>query len=55
VRFDLSESQPNTGVLMAMLRRTGPASWEMRAIGEYHDGRTVKKLVDPAAGHAAAP
>jgi len=55
VRFDLSESQPKTGVLMAMLRRTGPASWEMRAIGEYHDGRTVKKLVDPAAGHAAAP
>ncbi|WAX57617.1 TerD family protein [Jatrophihabitans cynanchi] len=55
VRFDLSESQPKTGVLMAMLRRTGPATWEMRAIGEYHDGRTVKKLVDPAAGHAAAP
>jgi stress response protein SCP2 len=55
VRFDLSESQPNTAVLMAMLRRTGPATWEMRAIGEYHDGRTVKKLVDPAAGHAAAP
>ena len=55
VRFDLSESQPNTGVLMAMLRRTGPATWEMRAIGEYHDGRTVKKLVDPAARHAAAP
>ena len=55
VRFDLSESQPKTGVLMAMLRRTGPATWEMRAIGEYHDGRTVKKLVDPAARHAAAP
>jgi stress response protein SCP2 len=55
VRFDLSESEPHTGVLMAMLRRTGPATWEMRAIGEYHDGRTVKKLVDPAARHASAP
>jgi stress response protein SCP2 len=55
VRFDLSESQPYTGVLMAMLRRTGPSTWEMRALGEYHDGRTVKKLVDPAARHAAAP
>jgi stress response protein SCP2 len=55
VRFDLSESQPYTGVLMAMLRRTGPSTWEMRALGEYHDGRTVKKLVDPAARQAAAP
>jgi stress response protein SCP2 len=54
VRFDLSDSQPSTGVLMAMLRRTGTV-WEMRAIGEFHDGRTVKKLVDPAAVHAAAP
>ncbi|MEO6886312.1 MAG: TerD family protein [Jatrophihabitantaceae bacterium] len=52
VRFDLSEAQPATGVLMAMLRRNSPTTWEMRAIGEYHDGRTVKKLVDPAARHA---
>ena len=31
------------------LRRTAPGLWQMRAIGEYHDFRTVKKLVDPAA------
>lgn len=55
VRFDLSDAQPATGVLMAMLRRNSPTTWEMRAIGEYHDGRTVKKLVDPAARHAVAP
>jgi stress response protein SCP2 len=55
VRFELSESEPASGVLMAMLRRTGPQVWEMRAIGEFHDGRTVKKLIEPAARHAAAP
>jgi stress response protein SCP2 len=55
VRFELSDTQPATGVLMAMLRRTGADTWQMRAIGEFHDGRTVKKLVDPAARHAVAP
>jgi stress response protein SCP2 len=55
VRYELSESEPRTGVVMALLRRTGPAVWEMRAIGEFHDGKTVKKLVEPAARHALAP
>jgi stress response protein SCP2 len=55
VRYELSQSEPRTGVVMAMLRRTGPATWEMRAIGEFHDGKTVKKLVEPAARHAIAP
>jgi stress response protein SCP2 len=55
VRFDLSESEPATGVLMAAMRRTGPQSWQMRAIGEFHDGRTVKKLVRPGSVHALAP
>lgn len=55
VRFDLSESQASTGVLMAMLRRSEPGVWEMRAIGEFHDGRTVKKLVEPATRHAMSP
>ncbi len=41
---------------MAMLRRTAePAVWEMRAIGEFHDARTVKKLVDPSARWAVTP
>jgi stress response protein SCP2 len=55
VRYDLSQAEARTGVLMALLRRTGPQTWEMRALGEFHDGRTVKKLVDPAARHAVAP
>lgn len=55
VRFDLSDSQPATGVLMAAMRRTGPQTWQMRAIGDFHDGRTVKKLVKPGVEHALAP
>jgi stress response protein SCP2 len=54
VRYELSDGQPHSAVLMAMLRRTPAGTWEMRAIGEYHDARTVKKLVDPAARWAAA-
>ncbi len=55
VRYNLSEAQPASAVIMAMLRRTAAGTWEMRAIGEFHDAKTVKKLVDPAARHAAAP
>ncbi|HET6878151.1 MAG TPA: TerD family protein [Jatrophihabitans sp.] len=55
VRYDLSDSQPASAVLMAMLRRTPAGSWEMRALGEFHDAKTVKTLVDPAARHATAP
>jgi stress response protein SCP2 len=51
VTYDLTDTQPSTAVLMAILRRVGPGLWQMRAIGEYHDFRTVKKLVDPAARH----
>jgi stress response protein SCP2 len=49
VTYNLTDTQPSTAVLMAILRRTDPGVWQMRAIGEYHDFRTVKKLVDPAA------
>jgi stress response protein SCP2 len=50
VRFDLSDTQPSTAVLMAELRRTEkPGEWRVRAIGEFHDYRTVKKLVPSAA------
>ncbi len=55
VRYDLSNAEPHSAVLMAMLRRTPSGAWEMRAIGEFHDARTVKKLVDPAARWAVAP
>jgi stress response protein SCP2 len=58
VRFDLTDSQPRTGVVMSVLRRSldqnssvdqtrGPA-WEMTAIGEFHDGRTARAMFGPA-------
>jgi stress response protein SCP2 len=54
VRYELSSAEPRSAVVMAMLRRSGP-SWEMRAIGEFHDARTAKKMVDQAARWAATP
>lgn len=47
VRFDLSESQRHTAVIMAAIYRTGP-TWSMRAVGSFHDARTVRAMVDPA-------
>lgn len=47
VRYELSESEPRTGVLMCKLVRRGPA-WTMTALGEFANGRTVRKLVNPA-------
>jgi stress response protein SCP2 len=55
VRYNLSEAQPSTGVIMAMLRRVPGDPWEMRAIGEFSDGKTVKHLLEPATRHATAP
>jgi stress response protein SCP2 len=52
VRFDLTDTQPSTAVLMAIVRRTGSGTWDVRAIGEFHDCRTVRKLVGPAARQA---
>jgi len=52
VRYDLSAAQPSTGVVMAVLRRLAPSRWEMQAIGEFHDGRTVKDLLGPATRQA---
>ena len=48
VRFDLTNSEARTGVLMAALTRTSAGPWVMQAIGTFHNGRTVKKLVEPA-------
>lgn len=47
VRFDLSDSQPRTGVVMSVLRRDG-AAWTMTAIGEFHDGKTARAMYGPA-------
>jgi stress response protein SCP2 len=46
--FVFYNQQPSTAVLIAELRRTPTGSWTVRAIGEFHDCRTVKKLVPSA-------
>jgi stress response protein SCP2 len=55
LRFELTDTQPSTALLMAILRRSGPGTWDVRPIGEFHDTRFVKKLVDPAARHVTMP
>jgi stress response protein SCP2 len=50
VRFDLSESRPQTGLVMCKVQR-GPGGWMMTAIGEFHDGKTVKAMTGPARGY----
>lgn len=47
VRFELTESPRATGVLMCRLGRQGE-SWTMTALGQFHDGKTVKAMVAPA-------
>lgn len=49
-RFDLSGSGSHTGQIMAKLTRTGPG-WDMRAIGERTNGRTVKDLLPAVVSH----
>lgn len=49
VRFDLTESKASTGVLMCAVTRTPAGTWEMRAVGTFHDGKTGKDMVEPAA------
>jgi len=46
VRFDLSDSKPETGVLMCALYRQPDNTWVMQAIAEFHKGKTVKAMVD---------
>lgn len=48
VRFDLSDSKPHTGVVMCKIVREADGSWAMTALGEFHDGKTVKAMVDPS-------
>lgn len=47
-RFTLSEKGSHTGVIMAVLSRASGA-WEMKAIGEVANGRTVRDLSSAAA------
>lgn len=48
VRFDLSDSQPRTGVIMSVISREADGTWQMRAIGEFHDAKTARAMAGPA-------
>ena len=48
VRYDLTETEPRTGVLLCKLVREPDGTWSMTALGDFADGRNVKKMVDPA-------
>ena len=48
VRYDLGDTEAKTGVLLCKLVREQDGTWSMTALGEFHDGRNVKKMVDPA-------
>ncbi|MFC5722489.1 TerD family protein [Streptomyces gamaensis] len=49
VRFDLTGSEPKTGVLMCKFIRQYSGEWEMTAVGEYVKSRTVRDLIKPGA------
>jgi stress response protein SCP2 len=49
VRYDLTDSQPATGVLMCSIIRAPGGTWEMRALGQFSDGKTGRSMVEPAA------
>jgi stress response protein SCP2 len=48
VRYDLGTSAPSTGVMLAMVHRSGPG-WAMTAMGIFQDGKTVREMAGPAA------
>jgi stress response protein SCP2 len=47
VRYDLTESERRTGVIMSVLVRSG-TTWDMTAVGEFHDGKTARAMYEPA-------
>lgn len=49
VRFDLTNSEARTGVIMCKLIRQYSGEWQMTAVGEYVDSKTVRGMVKPAA------
>ncbi|MFI9615898.1 TerD family protein [Streptomyces sp. NPDC052023] len=49
VRFDLTNAEAQTGVLMAKLIRQFSGEWEMTALGDFVKARTVRNMVKPAA------
>ncbi|MFD9541329.1 TerD family protein [Streptomyces sp. NPDC060022] len=49
VRFDLTGTEPQTGVMMAKLIKQFTGEWEMTGMGEFVKSRTVRGMVKPAA------
>lgn len=47
VRFDLTHSERRTGVLMCKMIRQFSGEWEMTALGDFVDSRTVRGMVKP--------
>ena len=48
-RFDISDSGPHTGFIIASVSRAG-GEWTFKALGERTTGRTVEDLAAKAAG-----
>ncbi|WP_280877628.1 TerD family protein [Streptomyces pseudovenezuelae] len=49
VRFDLTNAEAQTGVMMAKLVRQFSGEWDMTAMGNFVKSRTVRGMVKPAA------
>lgn len=49
VRFDLTDSQRETGVVMATISRDRSGGWVMSAVGHFAKGRTVRAMYDVGA------
>ncbi|MEV5611325.1 TerD family protein [Streptomyces sp. NPDC052225] len=49
VRFDLTNAEAQTGVMMAKLIKQFSGEWEMTAMGDFVKSRTARGMVKPAA------
>ncbi|MFC8129346.1 TerD family protein [Streptomyces sp. NPDC057302] len=49
VRFDLTNAEAQTGVMMAKLIKQFTGEWDMTAMGDFVKSRTVRGMVKPAA------
>ncbi|MFF4701579.1 TerD family protein [Streptomyces sp. NPDC001288] len=49
VRFDLTNAEAQTGVMMAKLVRQFSGEWDMTGVGEFVKARTVRDMVKPGA------
>ncbi|WP_329564144.1 TerD family protein [Streptomyces uncialis] len=49
VRFDLTNAEAQTGVIMCKLIRQFSGEWEMTALGDFVKSRTVRGMVKPSA------